>query len=212
MLRREVPPKLKLKNLLVNDTKIEGHEVEINEDKKWMLYKYLGSLLDSENDIKRRKTFALVAFNNLKHIFESRRATLKVKMRLFNSHIQSIFLYNSELWTLTKNLENTVDVFQRNTLRKIINIRWPDKIRNEDLYEKCGVNEWSKTVKERILRWYGHLLRLPDNTPAKKALKDARREVKKPKGAQKLTWLRLVDRDLKKVAVVVVVNGGGCKT
>ncbi len=185
MLRREVPPKLKLKSLLVNHTKTEYHEVEINGDKKWILCKYLGSLLDTENDIKRRET--LVAFNNLKHIFESRRATLEVKIRLFNSHIQSIFLYNSKLWTLTKNLENTVVVFQRNTLRKIINIRWHDKIRNEDLYEKCGVKEWSKTVKERRLRRYGHLLRLPDNTPAKRALKEARREVKKPKGGQKFT-------------------------
>ncbi len=122
-----------------------------------MLCKYLGSKLDTENDINRRKTFALVAFNNLKHIFESRRATLKVKMRLFSSRIQSIFLYNSELWTLTKHLENTVDVFQRHILMKIINIRWPDKIRNEDLYEKCGGKVWSKIIKERRLRWYGHL-------------------------------------------------------
>ena len=175
-----------------------------------MLCKYLGSILDTENDIKRRKTLALVAFNSLKHIFESRRATLEVKIRLFNSHIQSIFLYNSELWTLTKSLKNTVDVFQRNTLRKIINIRWPNKIRNEDLYEKCGVKEWSKIVKERRLRWYGHLLRLANHTPAKRALKEARREVKKPKGGQKLTWLKLIDRDLEKVTMVVV-NGGGYK-
>ena len=34
LLRKEVPPKLKLKNLLVNDTKTEHHEVEINGDKK----------------------------------------------------------------------------------------------------------------------------------------------------------------------------------
>ncbi len=102
-------------------------------------------------------------------------------MRLFNSHLQSIFLYNSELWTLTKNLENTVDVFQRNTLRKIINIRWPDKIRNEDLYEKCGVKEWSKTVKERRLRWYRHLLRLPDNTPAKKGIEGSKTGSEKAK-------------------------------
>ncbi len=55
-----------------------------------------------------------------------------------------------------------------------------------------------------------HLLQLPDNTPAKMALKEARREVKKPKGGQKLTWLKLVDKDLKKVEVEVV-NDGWCK-
>ncbi len=30
-------PKLKLKNILVNDTKTEEHEVEKNGDTKWML-------------------------------------------------------------------------------------------------------------------------------------------------------------------------------
>ncbi len=61
------------------------------EIKKWMLCKYLGSKLDTENDIKRGKTLALVVLNKLKHIFESRRATLEVKIRLYSSHIQSIF-------------------------------------------------------------------------------------------------------------------------
>eukprot|EP00794_Sanderia_malayensis_P008267 gene8266-biopygen6685 len=172
-IRREVPPKLKEKNLMVNDTKTEEHEVERNGSIEWMKCKYLGSLLDTENDIKRRKTLAHGAFNNLKHIFESKRVTVEVKLRLFRSHVESIFLYNSELWTLTKSLENTVDVFQRNILRKILNTRWPDKIRNEDLYEKkCKVREWSKITKERRLRWYGHLLRLPASTPAKKALEN----------------------------------------
>ncbi len=120
---------------------------------------------------------------------------------VFRSHIQNIFLDNNELWT--KSLENTVNVFQRKTLRKILKIRWPDKIRNEDLYEKCGVKEWTKIIKEWRLRWYGHLLRQPNNTWAKRALREARREVKKPKGGQKLTWLKLVDRDLEKVKVVV---------
>ncbi len=69
---------------------------------------------------------------------------------------------------------------------------------------------WSKIVNEQRLIWYGSSLRLSDNTPAKRAFKEARQEVKKPKGGQKLTWLNLVDRDLEKVEVVVV-NGGGCK-
>ncbi len=37
LLRREVPPKFKLKNLLVNATKTEEHEVEKHGDTTWML-------------------------------------------------------------------------------------------------------------------------------------------------------------------------------
>ncbi len=46
LLRREVPPKFKLKNLLVNDTKTEEHEVEKNGDTTWMLWQHVGSILD----------------------------------------------------------------------------------------------------------------------------------------------------------------------
>ncbi len=96
--------------------KLKKHEVEKNGDTTWMIWKYLGSMLDNEHSLKRKKPHTLVAFTSLKHMFESRKATLEVKIRTFRSHIQSIFLYNSQLWTFTKILDNTVDVFQRNTV------------------------------------------------------------------------------------------------
>ncbi len=55
-------------------------------------------MLDTENDNKRRKTLTLVVFNGLKYICESIKVTLQVKIRIFRSYM---FLYNSELWTLT---------------------------------------------------------------------------------------------------------------
>ncbi len=73
----------------------------------------------------------------------------------------------------------------------MLNIRWLDKIRNEDLYEKCEVTEESQIVKEGRLRWYGHLLTLPNNTLAKRALKEVRREVTNSKVEQKLTWAKI---------------------
>ncbi len=75
---------------------------------------------------------------------------------------------------MTKALEHVVDVFQRNVLRKILNIKWPEKITNEKLYEKTGIiGKWSKIIKEWRLKWYGHLLHLRENKPAKKALREA---------------------------------------
>ena len=62
------------------------------------------------------------------------------------SHIESIFLYNSELLTTKKSVENTVDVFQRNIFRKILNISWPEKISNVEIYERTNTKEWSKII------------------------------------------------------------------
>ena len=129
-IEEEAPSKLEEKNLQVNNTKTEKHDIERNGQTEWMKCKFLGSLLDTEYDIKRRKGLALGTYNDLKHIFENKRASTAVKIRIMNSHLESIFLYNSELWTMTKGLEHVVDVFQRNFLRKILNIKWPEKDHN----------------------------------------------------------------------------------
>ena len=46
------------------------------------------------------------------------------------------------------------------------------------------------------MMWYGHLMRLPKETPARTALQEAKRKVKQPRGKPRLTWLKLVEKDL----------------
>ena len=111
--------------------------------------------------------------------------------------------------SMTKKFENVVDVFPRNLLRKILNIGWPKTISNTKLYQITTVENWSRTIKRRSLNWYGHLLRLPDETSAKAALKEARSYAPKPRGGQRLTWLKLIDKDLENIMVVVKTEGGG---
>ena len=46
------------------------------------------------------------------------------------------------------------------------------------------------------MRWYGHVIRLPEEAPAKLALQEARRKVKKLRGVQSTTWLAVLEKDL----------------
>ena len=105
-------------------------------------------------------------------------------------------------------LENTINAFQRNLLRKILNIKWPSKISNKELCDRMKINEWSKKIKERRLNWCGHVLRLPDNTPAKIALRKVRKYVKKRRGGQKLTWIKMIEKDLERARVMVAKEDG----
>ena len=43
---------------------------------------------------------------------------MKIKIRILKFYIESVFLYNLELWTLTKLLVNKIDIFQRGVCRK----------------------------------------------------------------------------------------------
>ena len=78
------------------------------------------------------------------------------------------------------------------------------KISNKDLYEKTNELAWSIKMKKRRLSWLGHLLRLPEDTPARKALAEYQRPVKKPRGKPKMTWVSLVLQKLKQLDLTLI--------
>ena len=196
-IKREIPQKLKKNNLFVNEGKTEEYHIKRGGDNSWKKCKYLGSHLDTEQDIKRRKSLAISTYNKMKNILENRKTSIPTKKRIFKCYIESVLLYNSELWTMTKKLNDEIDVFQRNQIRRALNIRWQDKMTNTELYRLIGLKPVSQIVKERRLRWFGHVNRLPDTTPARIALEEATRKVKKPRGGQKMTWPKMMENELK---------------
>ena len=81
-------------------------------------------------------------------------------------------------------------------MRNILNIRYPDIISNNELHEKTKQNKWSGRIEQRRLRFYGHILRLPEETLVRQALQEFRNPHKRPRGAPKLTWQKRIDKDL----------------
>ena len=72
----------------------------------------------------------MTAMIKLKHLWENNTVTLAVKLKVFNTCVKSVFMYNSE------SKENKSGAFQRKLLRKLMNIRYPNIISNERLLEK----------------------------------------------------------------------------
>ena len=108
-------------------------------------------------------------------------------------------MYNSELWTITKKLENSIDTFHRNLLRKTQNIKWPHVITNDQLYERTREVKWSKRIEARRLRWLGHLMRLPEDSPARLALIEALKPSRRPQGRPKTTWISNMNKELQSI-------------
>ena len=199
---------LKKNNLEINKSKTEKYHINIENknDENWKKCKYLGSRLDTVTDIKQRKILLNTNYSTLQKCFESKHVSEEIKLRLFTTHLESIFLYNSELWTMTKSNEEQIDSYHRRQLRKVIGIRWPNKINNKDLYERTKVTPWSIKILKRKISWFGHLLRLDENTPAKKALKEFCKETQTPRGRPKTTWLQTVINDIKELSEIKVIN------
>ena len=197
IVERVIPPMLLENGLYINKSKTEKFHVSKYGDNKWKSCKYLGSLLGTEEDIKRRKGLAHDSYKTLEKILESTLVSEHMRIRVFRAYTETILLYNSELWSLTKTLENSINAFHRRLLRKVIHVRWPRTIRNEDLYERTGLLPLSVTICKRKLSWFGHLLRLQLETPARKSLEAFIKPWKRSAGKPKTTWLSTVIKDIK---------------
>jgi hypothetical protein len=149
------------------------------------------------------------SMKQLKSIFKNKNISLTLKVRTFQAYAASVFLYNSELWTLTRTLENKIDAFQRRQLRYALGIFWPRVISNEQLYETTKVEPWSKVIRRRRINWLGHLLRLQPETPARKSLEEALRPTKLKKGRPSTTWLQVIKQDLARANITLDYQKSG---
>ena len=198
-IKQELPLKVKQRNLNVNAEKTEEFCVGKDGNDEWKTIKYLGSILDTEKDIKRRKGLSIDAFNKYEIILCNRQTSIKLTIRTLNTFIYPMLLYNREIWTLTKKLEESLDIFQRKLLRRMLHIKLTDKVRNEEIYKRSHQTPITTDIKKWRLNWLGHMLRLPEKTPAKLAFREHLKKAKGNRGRPKQTWIRQMNKDLKPI-------------
>ena len=82
----ELPIKLVQRGLKIKESKTEEYIIKrANRDNHRRHCKLLGSLLDTQNDIKKRTIIAINAANKLKHLFLNKDVAISVKIKLFKS-------------------------------------------------------------------------------------------------------------------------------
>lgn len=97
-----------------------------------------------------------------KHIIKDIWITLEIKLRTFNVYVASIFLYNSETWTINQGTAREIDSFQRKLHRMVLNAYWPIKISSERVYELTKERPWNKTIQQWRRLFYWHISSLSD--------------------------------------------------
>ena len=63
-----------------------------------------------------------------------------LKIRLFQATVESILLYGSETWTITKALEKKIDGCYTRMLRMALDIDWKLHITNKTMYFSGNLN------------------------------------------------------------------------
>ena len=58
--------------------------------------------------------------------------------------------------------EKRLNVFHMRCLRRILGITWQDKMTNKVVLEMAGVPSLYTLLKQRRMRWLGHMIRMKD--------------------------------------------------
>ncbi|VDP38198.1 unnamed protein product [Schistosoma margrebowiei] len=111
---------------------IDGEDLEVVKT-----FTYLGSIIDehggSNADVKARISKARAAYLQVKDTWNLKQLSTNTKVRIFNTNVKTVLLYGAENWRTTKAIIQKIQVFISSCLRKILRIRWPDTISNNQL-------------------------------------------------------------------------------
>ena len=150
---------MKAKNKFRVPVTVEGEPLEEVKD-----FKYLGSYISSDSNIDKevstRIGLTAQAFKKLNNIWKSTTLSTKTKLRIYQSNVRSTLLYASETWRTNKKLESKLRGFQGRCLRRILKVRWQEKVCNEEIWRCTGMNNIVLEVKRRRWTWLGHVLRM----------------------------------------------------
>lgn len=163
---------------------------------------YLGSTitdnLSLDEEINVRLGKAATTFGRLtKRAWENRKLTIKTKIAIYRACVVSTLLYGSETWTTYARQETKLNSFHLRCLRRILGIKWQDRVTNRKVLESTGLSSLTGLIRLKRLRWLGHVHRMSDGRIPKDILYGELVEGSRPKGRPKLRFKDTCKRDMK---------------
>ena len=136
-------------------------------------------------------------------MFIRRDLDLSLKIRMLRCYVFPILLYGCECWTLNPLLEKRIEAFEMYLYRRILRISWIERVRNIEVLDKMHKNkELMSTIKERKLRYIGHLMR-GDRYEILRLIIEGKIQGKRSVGRRQNSWLKDLRRWLGKTSAEI---------
>jgi len=106
---------------------------------------------------------------------------------------------SAESWPLSVTQMKKLEAAHHKFQRRLLGIRWRDKVRNEDIRKKTGSRKLEDIIKERRLRWLGHVLRMDNFRTARQATQWELRGYKRKPGRPRKNCIDVIKRYLRQM-------------
>ena len=180
---------------------IDGHTLEVVEN-----YTYLGSIISSSQsidlEINSRIARAATVMAQLKQrVWDNSSLTERTRLRVYHACVLSTLLYGCESWTTYARHEKKLNSFHMRCLRRILQIKWQDRVSNTEVLERANMSSLHAVLSEKRLRWLGHVKRMNAGRIPKDLLYGELVEGHRKIGRPKLRFKDLCKRDLNESSI-----------
>ena len=123
----------------------------------------------SYRDTKSRIAKAASAMCRLSNpLFRKHRISIRTKINMYRALVVSVLLYGSDAWATTFADRRRQDVFDMRCQRRLLRVFWQQHVSNQSICERPKQPTASSLLRQRALRWLGHLLRMPSSLPVRR--------------------------------------------
>ena len=134
-------------------------------------------------------------------VWTSPKLSVKTNMAVYNACVISTFLHGSETWTTYAGQERRLNSFHLRSIRRILGISWQDKVTNADAMSRAGLPTMYSLLRQRRLRWLGHVRRMEDGRIPKDILYGELALGRRTTGRPHLRYKDVCARDMKAVDI-----------
>ncbi len=87
---------------------------------------------------------------------------MRTKGRVYQAVVRSILLYSCETWPVRVADERMLEVFDNDSIRRILRVRRRDCVPSVELRRRLYLTSIPALLVQRRLRWFDHVARRPE--------------------------------------------------
>ena len=165
-------------------------------------FKYLGSTISADGSLDKEITSriqkASQALGRLRvKVLQQKGITQSTKLKIYRAVVLSSLLYGCETWTLYRRHIKQLEQFHNRSLRMIMNIRWQDRVTNQEVLDRADSTSIESLLLKAQMRWTGHVVRMDGSRIPRQVMYGELKEGSRKQGRPKLRYKDALKSNLK---------------
>ena len=140
---------------------LDGDNIEVVDR-----FSYLGDVISTKKEAQEAVTSRIRSawkkFEEVSNVICGRSMSLKVRGTLYKSYVRNALTYGAECWALKMKDERRLKTTETRMLRMTSEKTLKDKMNNEKIREMTGVARLEEFLREKRLRWLGHVEKMDE--------------------------------------------------